>query len=180
WKLSEKLGEVTIRETGLPVNNSVLLLFSNVYGSGENAPEPKVRDAIGEAVASIAQELLRQQIPYILGWYDGNERRIKTREILTAEDLYTSIADILSAGPAEKTLGCLSIFEEERGKPEYAHVIVIGTERDEAMDRSVSDGLITDLVCVSKKSNPYERTIGGQIMYFNPETMAQDLSYIEV
>ncbi len=54
WKLTEKTGEVIVRQLGLPVNNSILLLMDNSV-SAPCAPEDC--EALGELTASVSAAL---------------------------------------------------------------------------------------------------------------------------
>lgn len=180
WKLSGKLDELTVREPGLPINNTVLILLdtSNQEPNREKI-SPVVADAIGEAVISLAQELCYMQIPYQLGWYDRQQECMCLREVTKEEQLSTAMADLLSQRTEYDELSIAEHFTAEYGKPEYAHVIITGTHEDAVMRENLSDGIVTDLVCRESAAD-CAMADAGQIIYFTPETMTEDLLYLEV
>ena len=137
-------------------------------------------DAIGETIVSIAQVLCDEGVPYQIGWYDRENSHVETREILNADDLNGALAGVLSASLGEDSQSIISHFEEDKGALEYAHIILVGSRQEAMMEAPFCEGMVTDLVCIEEQKPSQVRTAGGQIIYFTPETMTEDLFYIEV
>ena len=67
WKLTEKTGEVIVRQLGLPVNHSILLLMDNSV-SAPCAPEDC--EALGELTASVSAALCSAGFAHQIAWFD--------------------------------------------------------------------------------------------------------------
>ena len=146
WKLSEKLDEITVRELGLPVNNSVLLILDSLKTSEKDNWE-KVMDNLGECVISVAQVLSFQNIPFTLSWHDMESDQMKQNEILNNNDLAEHISDVLSASPFEGKNDILEEYEIDIGYAEFAHIIIVtGNEGSDKVD-SYDERNITRLIC---------------------------------
>lgn len=180
WKLSEKLDEITVRELGLPVNNSVLLMLDSSYPAENSKPEHEVMDAIGETVISIAQELCDNGVPFQVAWYDSEASTTQVREIMNIDDLSSAMSGVLSATPFEDGSSVLSHFKEDAGPLEYAHIIIVGSVQEPQMESSFCEGFVSNLICMKNEKPSDIAAAAGQIIYFTPETMAEDLYYVEV
>lgn len=180
WKLSEKLDELIVRELGLPINNTVLILLDTSYvDEMKEGLTPSIIDAIGETVISISQQLCFMKLSHQIGWYDSQNSKIWLREVTKADQLSGIMASLLSQGPEYDEAGIAERFIEEYGKPEYAHLIIIGAREETMINEDFSDGIVTNLVCSRTTDRTYAAD-GGQVIYFTPETMEKDLLYIEV
>lgn len=173
WKLSEKLDEVTVKELGLPVNNSILILLDSIEPFEEQRTKPVVMDALGETTISVAQVFSDQQIPFTLSWYGSEDGEMKQQEILNSEDLTATMPDVLSAGPVQDTENILQHYEEDFGYPEYAHILIIGHNGEVEYDNPN----IMRIICSDTQRGLSSE---GNSLYFTPDTMAEDLMYIEV
>lgn len=180
WKLSEKLNDVIVRELSLPINNTVLLLLDNSYTVEQHKTTPKVLDAVGETIISIAQVLCHQQIPFQMGWYDREEGTTQVMEVMNIDDLGSVIGSVLSASTEFDQLSVLEHFKEDIGPLQYAHIIVVGANVQAKNNFESSDTLITNFVCVEDEKPQDFVAENGFVLYFTPETMEKDLIYIEV
>lgn len=180
WKLSEKLQDVIVRELSLPINNTVLLLLDNSYTVEQHKTTPRVLDAIGETVISIAQVLCHQQIPFQMAWYDREDGTIQVVEVMNIDDLSSAISGVLSAATELDQLSVLEHFKEDVGQLQYAHIIVVGANMQAESTFESADNIVTNFVCVDDHK-PQDLMVGnGFVLYFTPETMSKDLLYIEV
>ena len=180
WKLSEKLDELTVRELGLPINNTVLLLMDTSYGgNGEEKPIPEIIDAIGETVVSVSQQLCSMQVPHQIGWYDRQNDKMCLREVNKDDQLSGVMASLLAQETEVDEMSVAGHFLDEYGRPEYAHMIIVGAREDDFMGERFCDGIVTDLVC-SISADGTRTTDAGQVLCFTPETMTKDLLYLEV
>ena len=59
WKLTEKFDNLMVRDYGLPIQNTILLLLETGYA--QDKPDPDCMDALAEALLSVSQELASQQ-----------------------------------------------------------------------------------------------------------------------
>lgn len=180
WKLSEKVGELTVRELGLPINNSLLILMETSFPEGSGAPEPEVMDSIAETVISLSQSLCKEQIPHQIGWYDREAQHTRLHEIMEAGDISEGMAGLLAVQTAEDRQTVTMHFEEDRGKLEYSHVIIVGAFEDTRIHTGLCEGTVTNLVCRIDGQMGREAVNNDQIISFSPDSMEKDLFYVEV
>ena len=92
WKLTSKMDKLIVREFGLPVRYSVMVIIE-LMTSGTHASE-KLDECV-ETGLSLSLSLIKQGINHNLAWYA--EQTLITREIANEDDLQTSLSDMLSA-----------------------------------------------------------------------------------
>jgi len=90
WKLSEKLDKVMVREFGLPIGNSVLL----VLGVSIDAEvSPAGWDATGELFYSMGLALLRESIRTTVGWQNEETGGFTIVKLHGPEDALAAMED---------------------------------------------------------------------------------------
>ena len=127
-KLSEKTDTLIVREYGLPVNNSVLILADTVISSGTRSAEE--REAIGETVISLSAALCEMSFPHDIGIYDNDRKQISLVHIVSEDDLNAELSYILSAQTTEDERTITEIFAEERTPEDFSHIIVVTNNAD--------------------------------------------------
>lgn len=90
WKLSEKSGELLIRESSCPVDHSLLLFIDRRC----NSVVSQLSDALMEAAVSVAQGLTDAGIPFLLGW---NELQIHQHAVTCSDQLPAITAELLQS-----------------------------------------------------------------------------------
>ena len=136
WKLTEKTGEVIVRQLGLPVSHSVLLLMDNSVA----APcAPADCEALGELTASVSAALSAAGFAHCIAWFDRMQGCIASVQAENDDTLTQALAELLAAQivPDEKTTA--QRWVETRGIPDYAHVVLL-TLRDGQEELPVADG----------------------------------------
>ena len=93
WKLSSKLDRMIVRDPGLPLERSVLLLWER-----RGTPAAQESDAMAEVMAVVCQELLRQGVGCRAAWNGGGE--LTVQEVREPEGFYELLPRLLSAAPA--------------------------------------------------------------------------------
>ena len=94
WKLSEKTDGLMVRQLGLPVDDTLLLVLDNTAAA---PPSPAEREALGEAVISVSAQLCRQGFPHRVAWLDRPSGEPAFRAVSSMDDLTAAMPDILSA-----------------------------------------------------------------------------------
>lgn len=94
WKLSEKTDALMVRQLGLPVDDTLLLVLDN---SADTPPSPAEREALGEAVVSVSAALCRQDMAHRIAWLDRPGGELAFRAVSSMEELTEALPDILSA-----------------------------------------------------------------------------------
>ena len=83
-----------VRQLGLPVDDSLLLLLDS---SADAAPSAAEREALGEAAVSVSAALCGESIPHRLAWLDRASGELTFREVTCLEELTQSLPDVLSS-----------------------------------------------------------------------------------
>lgn len=179
WKLSEKMDNLMVREYGLPIQNTILLLLETGFLSDEKEIDAGCMDALGEGIVSLSQELIQQQIVHSLGWYNHEENSFTCAEISSQEDLLVAMPHLLGTVPKRDLLTVLGHYLEQHEQCEFAHVVLFAPYH-------ISDGaaiedqcLITQVVCEKEGGGGYVSG-SGQILSVSPQTIEEDLSYMEI
>ena len=118
WKLSEKTGELMVRDFGLPVVNDALLLLEPEGTDGDGL------DTLLDLLSSVSRALLARGTAHTVGWPAEGEYR--SWEVLTPEDLDALWALLLAkrAGGGRPVTEC---YEDAAGPAVYAHVAVLAS-----------------------------------------------------
>ena len=126
WEVTEKMDTLMVRDYGLPIQNTILLLLETGY-SEQSEVAPACLDTLAEAVISVSQSLLDRQMVHSLGWQNHEEHLFSMEEIETEEELQGN-----PSGPFECRSGRVSGFVlehylETREQLEFAHVVLFTT-----------------------------------------------------
>ena len=68
WKISQKLGELYVKEPGLPVENAVLLFFETAKLTGDSRTSDQAE--LMEKLISVSENLTEKGMHHKIGWYD--------------------------------------------------------------------------------------------------------------
>lgn len=178
WKLSEKMDNLMVREYGLPIQNTILLLLENRM-LPDQLPDADCMDALGEGIVSLSQELIQQQIVHSLGWYDHEENSFYCVEITCQEELLVLMPKLLGSLLKADDLSVLGHYMEKHEQCEFAHVVIFSSHP--IGDRAVLEDrcLLTEIIC--------EKTGGGgyvddnaRRLSVNAISMEEELSYVEI
>lgn len=123
WKLSQKADELIVREFGLPIKNSLLILMDNTQQENTISAQPEIAEALGEIAISLSMELCEQNYEHHIAWMDQERNAIRHCEIDGEEALNAAMPDILAAGIREDAQGALARLAE--ANMEYAHIILL-------------------------------------------------------
>lgn len=156
WKLTEKTGEVIVRQLGLPVDHSILLLLDN------SAPEkctPEDRESLGEVTASVSAALCAEGLAHHIAWYDRDQNAAASIPVEGEDALTPALAELLAARimPDEQTV--LDHFAQCGGSLDYAHVVLLTLRPEqEPIPEGESGPLFTVVPCgaaVSREEGVY-------------------------
>lgn len=172
WKLTEKMDEVMVRELGLPINHSVLLVFDTLIQEDMELPDAGQMDAMAAVAASMEQFFCDEQMPYRIVWYDADKGETHTQNVEDTSELTDALSHMLSVGFARDDRSALEHYLEECGDLSDAHVAVVTACPWPELLAMQEEGRITVLYCTGKEST----SEGG----FAPEEAAQVLRYIEI
>lgn len=96
WKLSDKYDQIMVKDFGDSISNDVLLLFDLNGNSDE-----KICGLL-DAVYSISNFLIKNQITYEIQWYDSVHERAVLTEIAQNNDLVSAFEAIMAKSRYQK------------------------------------------------------------------------------
>lgn len=136
WKLSSKMGDVQIREHGLPIESSVLVLADRAIHSEEELPAERMDEAI-ELFASVCNTLIKQGIAHATGWYDYRQACWQTWSIQTEDDCYRMLEAALCSPFRPDQLTTTDRFLSADAEKQYASILYItfSLEAEREMER---------------------------------------------
>ena len=179
WKLTEKFDSLMVRDYGLPIQNTILLLLETGRIKGTEKTDPSCLDALAEAILSVSQELISQQIVHTIGWQNHEENTFSSMEIETDEDLNIVLPGLLGAVPGEDEMSAAEHYLKTREQLEFAHVVLFTPQHRSALSFLADQCLLTEVLCEEGGAG-YDRQDGISMIGTGPETMTEYLSYIEI
>ncbi len=124
WKLSEKTGEVLVRDFGLPVVNDMLLLAETTRIQGSRFL-PEESDHVLDLLFSVSYSLLMRELPHTVGWQDRDTMAYVSYDMLNTEDIAALEDLLMSAGIADGEMTVAGCYRAEHAECEYAHAAII-------------------------------------------------------
>ena len=166
WKLSSKLDRLVVRDPGLPLERSVLLLWER-RAEGE---APQQASAMAEMVISLARELLRQGVRCCVAWNDAAGQDCALYELEDESALYDMLPKLLSA-PASPTLESVAeLYLRQYGRPS-GKTVYISAGDCPALERLCDPAELVGLFCAAEAP----RDFPGRSYCFDPA--AEDALY---
>lgn len=179
WKLTEKFDNLMVRDYGLPIQNTILLLLETGRLSQSEKIEPDCLDALAEAILSVSQELLSQQIVHSVGWQNHEENIFSCMEVENEEELSSLFPGLLGAVPGEDARSVAEHYMENREQLEFAHVVIFTPQHRPNLAFLSGQCLLTEVI-VSPGGDGLDQQDGIAIVEASPETLTETLSYIEI
>jgi uncharacterized protein (DUF58 family) len=148
WKLTGKFNKLMVREGGLPIENSALLLLETGAPAAP-FPGPDARAAAAEAFISLSHSLLTSGVKHTVCWQDRNEETFVRLSLDSADDLQGALPRILSSGYGVDEIGCLRRYALNFGMAEQAHVVIVSAGGVYDDEECASLSIVTRLVSPS-------------------------------
>lgn len=179
WKLSEKLDISMVKEYGLPIQNTILLVLETGVAPGLAWPNPDCMDAAAESLFSLSETLTENQTVHSIAWYNHAEGQFYCKEVNDEEELMALYPQVLGAVPGEDASCVLSHYMECHEQFEFAHVVVFTSCH--LTDLSAFDGycLITEVICEPQAAGMYQDQ-GIRVISVTPDSKEQELIYLEI
>ena len=112
WKLSSKLDRLVVRDPGLPLERSVLLLWER-RGAHET---PRQACAMAETAVSLSRELLRQGVRCRVAWNDAAGQDCALYELEDENALYDMLPKLLSAAASGAVESVAELYLRQYGR----------------------------------------------------------------
>lgn len=122
WKLSDKYEQLMVKDFGDPISNDVLLLF-DLNGTSDE----KISGLL-DAVYSISDFLIKNQIAYEMQWYDSLHERTILNEIAQDNDLESAFEAIMTNCRHQKQSLVLKNCSNGYGQKPYSVVLYLCSE----------------------------------------------------
>lgn len=122
WKLSDKYDQIMVKDFGDPLSNDVLLLFDLNGDSDEKI------SGLLDAVYSISNFLIKNQVAFEMQWYDSVHERTVLTEIAKHSGLELVFEDIMTNGRHHKQSMILKNLKNLYGCKPYSVVLYICSE----------------------------------------------------
>lgn len=183
WKLSAREGELMVKEFGLPVDCSVLVLLDSGYHR-KLEEQLKYRDAVMEAALSISSHFVQEGQIHFLAWYDAAEKQNRRYRITDAEAFYISAGELLRSSPALQEENIPLQYLAEYEKEQYTNIFYITGETNpeesaEILVRSRKSAWVT-LVVITAGTERSELEVrneeGVTVRMLSPEQLGEDMS----
>lgn len=134
WKLTGKMGEVVVRELGLPVENSVLVLLDKRRAKGE-VLLPEQMDQAVELFLSLSHCLIRQDMSHCLGWQDYRSGHFIIRRVTSAAQLWETCGLLLADPFQEDPVSTAVHYLESCGNLRFASCLYVTAGQDPQAER---------------------------------------------
>ena len=163
WKLSSKLDRLVVRDPGLPLERSVLLLWER-RAEGE---APQQASAMAEMVISLARELLRQGVRCRVAWNDAAGQDCALYELEDESALYDMLPKLLSA-PASPTLESVAeLYLRQYGRAN-GKTVFVSAGGCPALERVCDPAELVGLFCAAELPQDFP----GRGYCFSPDAEA--------
>ena len=179
WKLSGKYDRLMIVRPGLPLENSILLLFETGYKDTDGEVSPSRIAAAANCFTSICRNLISEGRTHRIGWVDGFTDQFVLYEIASEEDFTGILPKFLSAGYVKQQENVWTRYFQLNGDGREAHIVCVAHElTGEEELLQFQGGRIT--ILLSNASQAEKLGYNVQKLGFSEEGYCQDLYYLEI
>ena len=142
WKLTGKMGDVVVRELGLPVENSIMILMDKRLVKGETLA-PKLRHRATELFLSLSNTLLGKEMSHSVGWQSYKTGQFIIRRVTCREELW-AVCGLLLESPYMEDIASTAVrYLETEGDRRYANYLYVTAGRDPDEVRLEGYGAVT-------------------------------------
>ncbi|HIZ08461.1 MAG TPA: DUF58 domain-containing protein [Candidatus Eubacterium avistercoris] len=145
WKLSGKLGDLIVREPGLPVENSLMMILDKKIPEEEN-PDPREAAGTAELLVSLSQGAIKLGIAHTIGWYNYARKSFVTFKIKSREDIFRALPELLSSPCRKDRISSAERFLEADSDKDFAcffYVAMRGSNGQNETERLKQYGNVT-------------------------------------
>ena len=180
WKLSGKFDELLIKEPGLPVRHSFMVLLETNFKSGQR-PQVEVLDTLIEIVLSLGQAMTNEEITYDIGWQDHENGSFFHATIKSAEELTGVVNRLLHIRYQEDDNDALDCFTEVYADNNFEHVIYISPFVSNQLKLLSNESQTTGIICNGEAANDTVMVEGAFNLYFcSPQNYEKELFALEI
>ncbi|MBR6020054.1 MAG: DUF58 domain-containing protein [Lachnospiraceae bacterium] len=135
WNLTAARDELIVKELGLPIDTSTLLLVDCYELPRRNGEE--IYDALMTTVAALARNMIGARRIFYLAWVNesGNAWRYR---VSTEEDFLLALTQIFEMRPTERTTSVTSLYASLYAKERYRNILYATTELTPAAEAGLA------------------------------------------
>ncbi|WP_461812344.1 DUF58 domain-containing protein [Faecalimonas sp.] len=122
WKLTGKMENLIVREAGLPIENSVMILLDKRECEEISADQ---KDKLTEIFLSLSNTIMKNGIHHAIGWYNYEREKFEQYRIQSTEDIYMIIAELLSSPYCKDEISTVDRFIESDTGKEYSNYLYV-------------------------------------------------------
>ena len=179
WKLSAKFDELLIKEPGLPIQHSLLVLLeTNFLGNLELQPD--IKDTLIEIMLSTCQKMTEEQISYEVAWRDHENDRFFHSHVQNIEDLTGVTNKLLSARYQNNEINTLTSLTEINERSHFEHILYISSFLPEDISRFSTEILLTGIICTQNAEAISDKTNNLNLYYCSPANYETELSVLSI
>lgn len=180
WKLTSKYDSLIVKEPGLPVRHSFLVLLETCLP--ETMPhDADVADALGEILISICQALAESEIVFDIAWYDHELATVVRYNIPTMDEFSGILEKLLSAYSLPGSIDLLSRYTETFDSTEFEHVLYLSRHIPYGIDSFAGEGQLTAVICAQDVLGEVVDEAGNyHVFYCTPASYEIELSSLVI
>lgn len=132
WKLSAKLGTMTVKIPSFPIENNILVILDNVVEEDSTLSAGE-KSRLIEHFCSLSAALLERKIPHSIGWYDTYSQVFCEHRLSSVAELWQTIPEVLSCRITTGEISSvIRYLEQKEGNGYTNHFIVTSGEGRDA------------------------------------------------
>ena len=175
WKLTGKFDEILIREAGLPVRHSFLILLDTSIPSaiGQQA---KVNDALLEIIMSLCQKMSEEEITYEIGWQDYNSKSFFHCRVSNLDEVSGVMNKLMHTCYKIDDSDAFSYFADNYGETSFEHIVYISRFFPAKCMQFLGDSHMTAIICTCDANVAVTSETNSLNLYFcTPENYEREL-----
>ena len=173
WNLTAKQDELIVKELGLPVDYSTLVLF-DMHQTKDEA----ILNGLFDTVFSVSKALAAEDHPHTLAWLDAANNCVLSERITKPDQVRPLASVVFKAGLSEKEQSVVSAYLTEHDRDRYKNIYYISSDMGESVEGMLQasrvDAYIT-CICVSDEGADMDNG-EWRIYYVRPNYVAEDLA----
>ena len=126
WKLTEKTGQIVVREPSLPLDNSVLVFWDKAL-LGPCADRARTADALAEVLLALCVQLTSAGVEFDIAASDEASGRCFASHITDEGDIYELIGHLMTGALAPAAESGLAQYSREMGTLLCSRLVYAGT-----------------------------------------------------
>lgn len=122
WKLSAKEGTLMVKDFGLPLDSSVVILLELYYADKDTE---SFIDAAIETAVSLSMQFIRLKQIHFIAWYDIYFEDLVRIRIENEDDIYEAISRIFTASAYKDIFQGIVTYQERYKTEQYSNLFYI-------------------------------------------------------